>query len=129
MRNKYGAREIIFLLVSSDDYTQYVIDRERTREAREKARLRRERQKAATITCDPYAAAIQHNRETGGSLWRTMLAAQADGDPDEMDRLLRIADAARARHEDTPYDDMLARGISRDTARMLAQSMEGKNEK
>ena len=74
-----------------------------------------------------YAAAIQHNRETGGSLWRTMLAAQADGDPDEMDRLLRIADAARARHEDTPYDDMLARGISRDTARMLAQSMEGKN--
>ena len=51
MRNKYGAREIIFLLVSSDDYTQYVIDRERTREAREKARLRRERQKAATIAC------------------------------------------------------------------------------
>jgi len=61
--------------------------------------------------------AISRSKKTKGRIHLALEEAFANQDIAELDRLLKNSEAARVRHEDTDYEDLLRRGVDRDTAR------------
>jgi len=64
---------------------------------------------------EEIAEAIQNNMDTHGTIWKQLKNATES----ERWGIIRIMGVARDRHEDTNYDELLASGVDRDTARIL----------
>jgi len=108
---RYGYRPILALVVSDDDYEQVVQpDRAKSRGAREAAN----RQAAARRAAETQSLADSLGVLPGS---RT-LAAYRRGEIDA-DEARRVGEITRHRHEDTDYEALLSRGVSRDDARAM----------
>lgn len=111
--HRYGWSPIYSLVVSDDDYEKIVKpDREKTRAKRaavnEKARQRRQ----AEIEALASRLGVLSDSRT--------LAAYRRGEIEE-DEAMRIGEITRHRHEDTNYDELLARGFSKEDAREFCE--------
>ena len=59
--------------------------------------------------------AIENNQETQGTIWKQLTTATIE----EKWEIVKIMGIARTRHEDTDYDELLQKGVDRDTARQI----------
>lgn len=114
--DRYGWKPVFALLLTMDEYSDFSAYRLATEGQREKANARAARRRAEEREAiDDLAASM--GVLPGSRAFKWYMEGEIDGD-----ECRRIGDITRRRHEETNYDELLAEGMDRDTARELMTS-------
>lgn len=116
--DRYGYSPIHALIVTGEEYMRFLAEREKTKEKRAKAKLRRE-EKAQQAQIEREELA----RSMGLLPDSRTFASYLRGEIEE-EEAIRIGRHTSQRHEETNYEELLARGYSRDDARAFAEKTE-----